>query len=265
MRTSTTRAGEGADGGWITEAEAVRAALEGSAVERLGIAGRALLELLRDTGRTEQVFLLGIVLNGPFVPQLVARIAAAPGGAELLAEKPSIDSRSVDFARLRSLPPETLGGAYARYLDDNGLDPDLFQAPPGLPPAIQAIAQRVRQTHDIWHVLTGYAPDVPGELALQGFTFAQLGMPSSLLIATVGTIVKAPRAAASVLDGYRRGAAARFLPPIRFEKMWERSVDELRAELGVVPLGAGPSFRARSRRRSRQRPIQDATTGYASS
>lgn len=226
--------GQGANGGWITEREAVRIALDGSASAKLGVAARALYELIKDTGRTEQVFLLGIVLNGPLVPRLVTRIVASPGGPELLADAPSIDSRSVDFGALRALPADTLGGAYARYLDENGLDPDLFQTPPGLPPLMQTIARRIRQTHDIWHVLTGYRPDIHGELALQGFTFAQLGMPSSLVIATIGTAARSPRSASAVLEGYRRGVEAQFLPPVRFERMWSEKLSDVRAKLNVL-------------------------------
>jgi ubiquinone biosynthesis protein COQ4 len=235
LTSSPTDSPRGADGGWMTEREAARIALEGTVRERLATGARALYELIRDTSRTEQVFLLGLVVNGPFFPSLVARITAAPGGLELLAERPSIDSRSVDFDALRALPATTLGGAYARYLDDNKLDPDLFQAPPGLPQVAQTIAQRIRQTHDIWHVLTGYHPDVPGELALQGFTFAQLRMPSALLIATIGTLARARSEVAAVLDGYRRGMETQFLPPVRFEEMWDRDLDDVRRELGVRP------------------------------
>lgn len=242
MKQVETTGEQGADGGWITEAEAVKIALDGTATAKLGVAARALYELIKDTGRTEQVFLLGIVLNGPLVPRLIARIVAAPGGHELLADAPSIDSRSVDFGALRALPADTLGGAYARYLDDNGLDPDLFQTPPGLPPVLQTIARRIRQTHDIWHVLTGYQPDIHGELALQGFTFAQLGMPSALIIATVGTATKSPRSAAAVLEGYRRGVEADFLATVRFERMWTEKLDAVRARLNV---------RAKSTRASR--------------
>ena len=229
------RAATGASGGWITEAEAIRIALQGSIPARIGVGGRALFELLRDPDDTAQVFLMGIALNGPFVPRLCERIASSPQGARLLEEQPAIDSKTVDFDRLRTLDASTLGGAYARYLSDNRLDPDLFQAPPGLPAPVSFIAQRIRQTHDIWHVLTGYSPDVPGELALQGFTFAQLRMPSPFLIATLGTMAKAPREARRVFDGYRRGAAATFLPVIRFEDHWDEPLAKVRSRLSVRP------------------------------
>jgi ubiquinone biosynthesis protein COQ4 len=225
----------GVDGGHATEADAARIAVEGTAFEKARLAGRALGRLLRDPDDTVQVLLLGLALNAPRLPQLVTRFVLAPGGLAMLHERPTIDSRTVDFGAMRCMPGSTLGGAYARYLDDNHLDPDLFQPPPGLPEVPRFLAQRIRQTHDVWHVLTGYAPDVPGELALQGFTFAQLGMPSSFLIATLGTLVRAPREAARVWDGYARGRDAAFLPPVRFEAMWARPLEEVRRELRLRP------------------------------
>lgn len=225
----------GLDAGHIRESEAARIAVEGSAWQKARLGLRALSRLLRDPDDTAQVLILGLAINAARLPQLLMRVLAAEGGLRLLAEGPVIDSRTVDFERLRSLPEDSLGGAYARYLDDNGLDPDLFQPPPGLPEVARNLATRVRQTHDIWHVLTGYAPDVPGELALQGFTFAQLRMPSSFLIATLGTAIKAPREARRVWDGYRRGRDAAFLPVVRFEALWDRPVGEVRAQLGIRP------------------------------
>jgi ubiquinone biosynthesis protein COQ4 len=228
----------GADAGWMDEGRAVRIALEGGFWSRVRVAGKALARLMRNPDDTVQVFFLGIALNGPRLPGIVGRIAVDPGGLALLAERPTIDSRTVDFRRLRALPATTLGGAYARYLDENHLDPDLFQPPPGLPPVPRWVAQRVRQTHDIWHVLTGYAPDVPGELALQAFTYGQLRVPSAWLIAVFGTLLKSPRSAPAVLRGFQRGAAAVFLPVVRFEDLWDRDLAEVRTLLSIAPEGA---------------------------
>lgn len=228
----------GASAGWMDEGRAVRIALEGTRLARLRLALGALVRLLRNPDDTVEVFFLGIALNGPHLPALMGRIAGDPDGLALLSERPTIDSKTVDWARLRALPISTLGGAYARYLDDNKLDPDLFQAPPALPEIPRWVAQRIRQTHDVWHVLTSYAPDVPGELALQAFTYAQLGAPSARLVAMLGTLFKAPRSARMVWDGYLRGKAAAFLPVVRFEELWERDLEELRRELRVRSPGA---------------------------
>jgi ubiquinone biosynthesis protein COQ4 len=228
----------GMSAGWMDEGRAIAIALNGSFWARMRVALGALGRLLRNPDDTVEVFFLGISLNGPRLPDLIGRMAGEEAGLSLLTERPTIDSRTVDFAHLRALPASTLGGAYARYLDANRLDPDLFQPPPGLPEVPRYVAQRIRQTHDIWHVLTGYAPDVPGELALQGFTYAQLRMPSAWLLAVLGTLIKSPRSARCVYDGYARGRDAAFLPNVRFEDLWDRDLDNVRRELGIRPARA---------------------------
>lgn len=219
------------------EAEAARAALHGGFFARAGVALRALGRLLADHDDTRQVLVLSLALNAPHLPKLLARFMASDDGLALMAEQPAIDSRSVDLARLRALPADTLGGAYARFLDRNHLDPDLFQAPPGLPRAFAYLAQRLRQTHDIWHVLSGYTPDVAGELPLLAFSYAQTGMPSFRLLAIVGTLrysFHARGMARRVIDGYRRGRRAAFLGSVRWETMWDRPLADVRAELGIA-------------------------------
>jgi len=229
---------------------AARAVMLGTPLERARIAARATRELLADPNDTTRVFLLGMTLNARHFPRFFTRFAADERGAALLREQPSIDTAHVDFAALRQLPETTLGGAYARYLDGNGLDPDLFQAPPGFPSMIAFVAKRIRQQHDLWHVLTGYGTDVAGEIALQAFTFAQMGMPASLLISVVGAIrwLQEPRIARMALDGYRRGRAAEWLPVQPWETLWERDVAALRRELRIAPADIAPVFLAAQKR-----------------
>lgn len=229
-------ADRGMDGGFMNEAEAIRIALQGTRTQRLVTGVRALARLIKNPDDTTQVFLMGIVLNAPMFPGLLLRIMTDEAGPALVHEQPLLSSKTVDYDALRRLPASTLGGAYVRYLDENKLDPDLFKPPPGLPEVPRWIVARIRQTHDVWHALTGYGPDVPGELALQGFTYGQLGMPSALLVSTLGTLTRSPRSIGSVLRGYRRGKAAAFLPVVRFEKMWSRPLEEVRRELGIAAL-----------------------------
>jgi ubiquinone biosynthesis protein COQ4 len=226
----------GMDGGFMNEAEAMRIAIHGTRAQRLWTGLKAFSKLLRNPDDTTQIFLMGIVLNAPMFPHLLLRMMTSDEGVRLVEERPLINTKTVDFDALRKLPASTLGGAYVRYLDENKLDPDLFKPPPGLPAVPRWVATRVRQTHDVWHALTGYGPDVPGELALQAFTYGQLGMPSAVMVATLGTLTRAPRSMLDVARGYRRGKAAKFLPTVRFESMWQRPLEEVRRELGIAPL-----------------------------
>lgn len=221
------------------EVAAARAALEGNLAERMWVGLRALGRLLQNPNDTKQVFVLGIALNAHRFPGFVARFATDPSGAELLRDRPSIDSRGVDFAALGQLPPDTLGGAFARHMKENKLDPDLFQAPPGLPDVAAYIAKRIRQTHDVWHLLTGYKTDVPGELALQAFYYGLIGMPSSLLISVFGTLRYARKFPSSNLfrmvhEGYRRGQRAAFLPTIKWEDWWTLPLSEVRRRVNIA-------------------------------
>ena len=223
------------------EIQAAKVALSGDRWGRLKVGARAARKFLKNPDDTRQVFVLGLVLNGPWFPSFLQRFASEGEGNVLLVEKPSIDSKSVNYDRLRALPNNTLGREYVRFLDDNHLDPDLFQAPPGLPEEPTFLAKRMRQVHDIWHVLTGYTPDIPGEIALQAFTYAQTGLPISQLITATGFLrqsvlrpAQSPKLGSEVVRAYRRGKAAVFLPSVRIEKYFEADLVDVRRELRIA-------------------------------
>jgi ubiquinone biosynthesis protein COQ4 len=218
------------------EAEAVRRAFEGRWLPRARLALRSLHRLLQDPNDTRQVFILSIAVSAGHLPRLLADFLSNEDGLALLTERAAIDSTHVDFDALRALPADTLGGAYVRFLDDNGLDPDLFQAPPGMPPGIAYVIQRMRQTHDLWHVVTGYESDIPGEISILAFTYGQTGAPSMRLLATVGTLrysFEFESIFRRVWRAYQRGKAAPFLGTTRWEKMWHLPLTEVRERLQV--------------------------------
>jgi len=218
------------------EAEAVRAALAGELVPRLRIATRALTRLMRDPEDTRQVFLLYVSLNATSFPRVIQRFLTEPEGRRLMTERPPLDSTTLDFERLMALPAHTLGHAFARHMADNGLSPDIFQAPPGAPPDVAYLAQRLRQTHDLWHVVTGYSTGVIDELALQAFTYAQMKAPGPLLLSIVGALRFAlgdRRAIQRIYQGYRRGLSARPMLAVPWESLWELPLAEVRARLNL--------------------------------
>jgi ubiquinone biosynthesis protein COQ4 len=199
----------------------------------LAVAASALWDLARNPSRLDRVFDLGVALNARRLPGVVARLEHDAEARRLLAERPSIDSRSVDLAALARLPDGTLGREYARFLHDNNISPDVFKKPALADERAAYVMQRIRQTHDLWHVLTGYAPDVRGEVLLQAFTYAQLKSPSSLAL-TLLAALRHPRLWLwrALGQAYRRGRATRPLATFRWEEHWHKPVAELRRELG---------------------------------
>jgi ubiquinone biosynthesis protein COQ4 len=224
-----------------SEDEAMGIANGGSRLARARMAWRAGIALALDTTDTQQVFYLAIALDRETLPRVAQRMAEQPSGRELLRERPAIDSRSVDFGWLRSLPADTLGGAYVRSLDRQGLDPDIFQPPPGLPEDLAYVAQRVRQTHDLWHVLTGLPTDIPGEVALQAFQLAQLDQKFSQAIVLFGLLffgVRYPRMWRMVSRARRAGHAASFLLAAPWEEFWTQPLALVRERFGIADLAA---------------------------
>jgi ubiquinone biosynthesis protein COQ4 len=93
-----------------------------------------------------------------------------------LAERPSLLATLSDRARLRALPPGSFGRAYADFMDAARLDArglveaerrsDAAARVEVLDPDREWLAGRLRDVHDLWHVLTGYGRDEAGEANL---------------------------------------------------------------------------------------------------
>ncbi len=219
--------------------EAIRAALGGSSLDRYRFAFRSLSRLLSDTSDTGQVLALAIALNGPHFSRVWFEVASDEEGARVLRQRPNLDGSGVDRDALRRLPEGTLGREYVRFIDKNGLDGDFFQAPPGVPEDVAYLSKRLRQAHDVWHAVTGYSPSVRDELALQAFTWAQLGVPHAKLVVVGGFLRFAwgdRKLFGHIVRGYRRGKKARAFAPAHWETRWEMPLRDVQAEFGVEPV-----------------------------
>jgi ubiquinone biosynthesis protein Coq4 len=213
-----------------------------SRFERLRRAFAALAKVVADPDQTDQVLVFNSHINAGTLPQRMSVFYADPDGQRLFAERRAIDSRT-DLDALAALPEGTLGHAYARFLRDRGLTPDVFDGTPAeiADPRAAYVLQRLRQTHDLWHVVTGYNTDPRGEIALQAFTYGQLRAPSSLVLAVVGTLKgfnKERALAGEVLAAYRAGTAAHPFATFLWEDHWTTSLEDVRAMLGVGAMRA---------------------------
>lgn len=212
-------------------------ALDLSTVERWRRAFRALARVMANPDETDQVLVFSTYANAGTMRRRLHRFYDTPEGQRLYAEHRAIDS-TLDLDALAALPAGTLGHAYAHFLRSRGLTPDVFDGPPAevSDPRAAFVIQRMRQTHDLWHVVTGYETDPAGEIALQAFTFAQVRAPSTLLLSAFGTLrgVRERRTLPrEVMAAYRRGLAARPLIAFPWEDHWATPLTEVRALLGL--------------------------------
>ncbi|HKP56263.1 MAG TPA: Coq4 family protein [Polyangiales bacterium] len=192
------------------------------APERFRRGMRTLRQLRENPGDTNLALDAAVLLNGGRLPELVTAFEAEAEGRELLRTRPAIDVDHVDLDALAALPEGTLGRSYVEFLRARGLTPEVFVPPRQVrDERTRYLAQRLRQTHDLWHVLTGYDTDVFGEVELQAFMFGQLRLPFSFLVSMFGTLKEGPfsrERLGRVWAAYRRGRRAQ---PLAW-RMWER-------------------------------------------
>ena len=140
-----------------------------------------------------------------------------------------------DVDKLMELPADTLGGAYARHMKQNGLVPDYYHDVP-LTHRMNYLRLRIHQTHDIWHVLTGFGPDEYGEIGIQGFYFGQFTSGQAALIGAAfilksvlrGKLAEVEKFVDNFCEGYCNGKRAEPLLSVRWEDLWAEKLDAVR-------------------------------------
>ena len=149
---------------------------------------------------------------------------------------------SPDLSKLLLCPDGSLGQSYANYITGFGFDTDFYRKVE-IQDDVSYLLFRLRQTHDIWHVLTGFQVDVMGEIGLKAFELAQTNRPlSGVLIAGIflQTLFSKPqeldRLLAHISQGYRMGVQAKPLLAQKWEVQWEKPLNQWRQELDLVPV-----------------------------
>ena len=205
--------------------------------------------ILKDPEDLAHVFTLIESLSGWTLERMHRRLGSSEAGRRLLAERPDIVERLADRAALAKLPDGSLGRAYLDFVEREGISAEGIRAASAagmehdadLPAGLDFVHTRLRDTHDLWHAAVGYRGDLVGETALLAFTLAQSWNPGVALIVGIGLVKTRGLAEARrvILDGFRRGRKARWLPAEEWEALLALPVDEVRRQLG---LEAPPAY-----------------------
>jgi ubiquinone biosynthesis protein COQ4 len=207
----------------------------------------AVRRLIRDADDTRQVFRIMRALNTGTAPANYARLLASVAGGQIAYERDEFAAILSDHAVIDLYAPGTVGAAYRDFLASTGYSADGLVA---VSEADHADAwgavhpygwmdRRIRDLHDIWHVLTGYKADDPlGEAALVAFSYAQVGGLGWALIALAAslkslTVTRNSLFARAVWEGYRHGRAAIWLLGEDLRTLLDEPIAAARTRLGI--------------------------------
>jgi ubiquinone biosynthesis protein Coq4 len=101
------------------------------------------------------------------------------------------------------------------------------------------IFHRVRETHDIVHVLTSFSIDAAGELGIQGFILAQIRSPLAVffifggILATLKNQLPLDKLLKSLARGFELGLQAQCVIACKLEDSWDRPLVDWQQELGL--------------------------------
>ena len=205
-------------------------------------------KLIADKEDTEQVFHIIEALNGNSFEKNFWAFAAKPEGQKLLKEKPYLPPILDDHSWIRDLPDGTVGRAYVEFMEREGLsaqglvdESEKFRSKAReYEDDMMWYGNRLRDTHDLFHVLSGYNRDALGEASLLAFTYSQQPGLGVIFIAYVGcrTIVKHAPKGARIMDcfweGKRNGAAAQKIIEQDIIALMHEPLDAARARLGIA-------------------------------
>ena len=205
----------------------------------------AIGKLLANGDDTTQVFRIMRALNVGATPKSYAQFIATEDGGRMAYERLELAQIFSQPGYARQFAPGTVGAAYCHFLDSTGYSADglaevsKINSEEDMPHPYAWFGRRVRDTHDIWHVLTGYKADESlGEAALVAFSYAQVGGLGWAFIGGAAAL-KSLRVtgntlfAKAVWEGYRRGRKAKWLPAEDYLQLLHEPIDAARARLGL--------------------------------
>jgi ubiquinone biosynthesis protein COQ4 len=162
---------------------------------------------------------------------------ASPAGPAALRSRLRLGRE--DLLAATRHPPDTLGGAYGELMRARGLSLDAI---PRLEASsdIDYIVAHYYETHDLWHVVTGFDTDPAGEVGLQTFYLAQgrahlpLFVIASVLMNTaLHAYDDRGRRLDAIARGWTLGKQAKRLAGIDWRLHFARPLAEIRRDLGL--------------------------------
>ena len=193
--------------------------------------------IILDPSQTDSVFDIVEGMRNTEVSRMaLEHIKSKPETAQLIEER--YIPATPDLDALMQYPSDSLGYIHASSLKAAGFDPEFYRKLE-VKDDLSYVMLRLRQSHDIWHTVTGMGTDSIGELGLQAFSLAQTHMPLAIILIAGGLLktLRHPENLDRLLDqiaiGYRMGTKAKPFLAQKWEDHWEKPLAEWRSDLNL--------------------------------
>lgn len=210
-------------------------------------------------GGAKQVPRIKLLAGGPEILADIERMRTHPAGRRILEERPDLGSALSDSARLKAMPSGSLGRTFYEAMDVPGGLPgfllaaliykDGFFDSFEMSEETQFYITRSRWFHDLFHMVTGYGTDLPGEGLLIHFALAyEHRIPYRAVSLSPFGIgprffirpgIGQRRWRSLLREAHARGLAAKSVCPpdcVPREELLPRPLAEVRERLGIVPF-----------------------------
>jgi ubiquinone biosynthesis protein COQ4 len=204
-------------------------------------------KLVEDKEDTEQVFHIIEATKGKRSHAQAHSFIRSPEGQRFMTDAVDIPAMLDDHALWADCGPNSVAAHYIAFMKREGLsaaglvaESHRWAPPESLPrDQTQWYFDRLRDTHDLFHVLTGYGRDALGEVSLLGFSYEQNHNTGILFIAYAGARqirkvsgTKAPLFAA-IKEGRKLGKAAAKISHQDIAALMREDIGEARARLNI--------------------------------
>lgn len=221
---------------------ATRAIENASAIQRLMLTAGSGLVAIADPTRDDMINTFGELTGQYSIKKVYEQMRSDPEGSQILADKPIINSETVDLKHLATLPVNSFGREYVEFLERNKITPDSRKPVKFIEDyELAYVMTRYRQIHDFTHCILGLKTNMLGEVTVKVFEAIQLGMPMCWLGGMFGVLRLGPKHTQAYLDSYLpwilvNAQNSKPLINVYFEKHFNTPIDQLRQSLNLTTL-----------------------------
>jgi ubiquinone biosynthesis protein COQ4 len=212
-------------------------------------AWRHFKELIKDKENTAEVFPIFEALPWKGVHDAALAFLQSGRGQAIRRAEPSLVAMLDDHETLRKTAPGSLAHAYCDFMEREGLSAQgLVEELDRYRPAetrfddqMEWYYNRMRDTHDLLHVLTGYGRDALGEQCVLAFTYSQQPALAHLFLGYAGALEIWKRMTVNVpvfrtvREAQRAGQACPRLVEQPIGDLLALPLEEARRRLNIAP------------------------------